>query len=262
MRSRASLFKVVFAVVLLGLLIFLSGTKVATTLREGVLVAIKPIMKIGIPLRRWFSPTVSLSVTEAEQLRQEQQKLRTEAAEANRLREENQSLREFLRFAESRNLQPRGGLVVHYGMEFGKEFLWVERGKQGGVRVGDLAVDANGFFVGMVREAQEKFSRVEIASNPGETFEVEIIPLKVRALAKGLGARSFVLELLPVDTPIQAGDLISLLGAQGSRYSLLFGQVSDLKRSNSSAFREGGGTLLADPTVVREIFFLEARQAP
>ena len=259
MRSRDGLFKMVFAVVLLGLLIFLGSTKIIAFMRESVLAAAKPILKASMPLRRWLSFANILSAEEAEQLFREKQQLQAEAAEVARLREENRAFRTALRFAEDRSMELRGGTVMHYGKEFGKEFLLVERGKRAGVRSGDLAVDTNGFLVGIVKEAYEEFSRVEIASNPGETFEVEIIPLKVRALAKGLGARSFTLELLPADAPVAVGDFVILLGIGGGRYSLPLGQVADLKRNGGSAFKEGRGVLLADPESMREIFFIESR---
>lgn len=262
MRSRAALFKIFFAVILLGLLIFLSSTKIIAVLRESALIAAKPIMKASMPLRRWLSFDNILSTEEAEQLLKEKQQLQAEAAEVARLREENLAFRTALRFAKDRNLELRGGRVMHYGKEFGKEFLLVERGKRAGVRSGDLAVDTNGFFVGIVKEAYEEFSRVEIASNPGETFEVEIIPLKMRALAKGLGAHSFTLELLPADAPVAVGDFVSLLGIGSGRYSLLLGQVTDLKRNGGSAFKEGRGILLADPEGMREIFFVESKPLP
>lgn len=259
MRSRAASVKIVLAVALLGLLIFLNSAKVIAVLQERALVVAKPLLKVGMSLRRWLSPGNTFSAEEQERLLQEKRRLEAEAAEVIRLREENKALRTALGFAKERDLELRGGRVIHYGKEFGREFLWVERGKKAGLRSGDLAVDANGFFVGVVREAREEFSRVEIASNPGETFEVEIVPLKVRALAKGLGAHSFLLELIPADAPLAAGDLVVLLGVGGNRYSLLLGQVADWKQEGNSAFKEGKGTILADPESLREVFFVESR---
>ena len=241
--------KAVFAAILLGLLLFLSNTGFAFSLGAGILNIFKPILFAASDIKQAIS---------AGDTRESLENLRRESARAEieNLTLENNSLRKALRFSEDR-YRLEGSRVVSYRMEFGKEFLFIERGRKEGVKEGDIVVDSLGFLAGVVKEATDAGSHVEVISNPGQTLEVLILPLQIRALAKGIGGRALALELLPQGTPIRTGDFVTLLGIGGVRLSLPLGEVASTKSGGNSAFTEARAVISTKPEILREVFVIK-----
>lgn len=242
--ARFPVIKIVFAVVLLGLLIFFSNARAVKVLRESMLVLSKPLRRAAGEFRPEAEPQFILA----------------DMAELAELRRQNLALKNALGFKEERGINLRGARVLTYGQEFGKEFLLIDQGTAAGIQKNDLALDENRFFVGKVAEVYAEFSRVELASNPGEVFEVSIAPLGVRALAKGLGGRIFSLELLPASSVVRTGDLVSLLGIAGNRYAFSLAEVLSVQSEGGSAFKDGRASLVSHPETLREVFITESRQ--
>lgn len=237
--------KILLSAILLGLLLFLNHTALASSLSEKFLKFVEPVLSRAFYLKQSLSGTEDSGMNESA--------LR---AEVGRLLAENNSLRRALRFSEEK-YRLEGSRVIHYRVEFGKEFLLIDKGKEDGIKTGDAVVDSFGFLVGVSKEVQDSASVVEVISNPGQTLEVEILPLQARALAKGIGARGLVLDLLPQGASIRKGDIINLLGVGGVRRSLLVGEVASVKSGGNSAFLEAGALIGAKPEALREVFIVK-----
>lgn len=251
--TKNPIVKVGLAVILIGLLIFF-GIPRRAVFHDWLVGAAKPLLTVASVTRGFLLPKEELRA-----ILEENQKLKAENAELEILRSSNETLRAALSIEREKNTDLLLAPVFHYGREAGKEFLLTDRGKESGISVGQVAVDHNGLLVGIVREVGDRFSRIEVASNPGETFEVELIPLRVKALAEGIGNRTLVLDLLPVEAPIQRGDYLVLLGLGGDggrHYGIAMGEMVSLKKNGSSAFKKGRATLLAKPELLREVFLI------
>lgn len=241
--------KAVFAAILLGLLLFLSNTGFVSSVEEKFLKTIKQVLSRALILKQILAG----SSTEEyfEDLRETADKMKIES-----LTLENSSLRKALRFSEER-LALEGSRVIYYRVEFGKEFLFIDRGIKEGVKKGDMAIDSLGFLVGVVKESNEAGSHVEIISNPGQTLEVEILPLQIRALARGIGARTLALELLPQGLPLRKGDAVYLLGIGVARRSLPVGEIVSTGLGKNSAFTEARAFVSTKPETLREVFVIK-----
>lgn len=251
MVFKKNVFYVSAAIALLGLLLFFRASTVVKKTGEISAGIMKPVAKSARNLRNFLSYD-----RENEGLLEKFNLLRAENFELETLREENNALRGLLGFKNEKKISLIGGEVVHYGQELGREFLVAEKGSSDGVRKGDLAIDDNGFFVGLVKETYANFSKIEIASVPGETFEVGIVSLGIKALAKGLGNRTFSLELLPSSAEIKPGDFVELIGIAGNRYSFLLGEIKDVDSAGGSAFKNARMIMAAQPEKLKRIFFL------
>lgn len=241
------------ATILAGLLLFFS-LSASLPVKDWTFWAASPLLALVHGIGGVFAPRGSLETMAAEN-----QKLKAENAELEALRSSNTAFKKALGFEEEGGRRLLLAAVSYYGAEAGKEFLVVNRGKEAGISTGVVAVDENGLFVGVVRDVGERFSKIEIASNPGEAFEVEVLPLKIKALARGIGNHTIALELLPIDAPVQSGDYVFLLGIGnegGARYHIPLGEVLSVKKNGSSAFKDGGASLLAKPETLREVYFL------
>lgn len=170
---------------------------------------------------------------------------KTSAFETEKLHEENETLRQLLKLSEGERSVVVAA-IIFYGREAGKEFFILGEGQERGIAEGDVVMDGESRIAGIVREAGRKYAKVNVASNPGETFEAVLIPLRVKVLARGLGARTFSIDLLPQGTPVRKGDFVALLSGSAPGRSLL-AQVSSLESRASGTFQNIRAVLAAQP---------------
>lgn len=247
MLLRKKVFNIVIVFVLLGALIFFNELLGIKNLAFGL---IRPLLETV----RWVNEFGGLSQEELKFFEQSERQ-KTIVFELEQLKSENAVLKKALSFKEENKLSLKGARVIFYSQELGKEFLLIDQGKEAGVKVGDLVVDAEQIFMGMIKEMGNGFAKVGMASNPGETLEVEITSLRVKALARGLGARAFTIDLLPLDTPLRKGDFVGLLN-KGK--FLLLAEIAGEKGVSGNAFKETRALFLARPELAREVFILNS----
>lgn len=257
MAKKEKIITLVVALLLALMLIFFSGAKVVLSARAAVFWALKPLV-LAAERVRFISGSAAFSRNEVVELVGDSQRLRASNVELEKLRSENQALKKVMGFSQNSGLSLKGAEVVLYTHESGREFLQIGAGKDDGVREGDLVIDENLIFVGMVRETGVTSAKVVSASSLGENIEVELIPSKIRALAKGLGARALRLELVPSGTALRRGDLAVLASSQG-RYPFAVGEIVREKPAGSGAFKEVNITHLARPELLRKVFIVFSR---
>ena len=237
----------VAAVILIGMLIFLNNI---LRLKNYIFNLTRPLLDTVVQVRGFISDR------EKEKLLEENQHLKSLVFGLERLQMENSDLKKALSFAEETKIGVKGARVIFFSQGSGREFLIVDQGEGAGVQVGDLVVDGELFFLGTVKETGERFARVGLAANPGETFEVEIMSSRTKALARGLGAGSFAVELLPLDIILQTGDRVGLLSKQKF---LPLAEIVIEKTVGGSTFKEARAVFLAHPELAREVFIISGK---
>lgn len=249
---KATVLKVAAAVLFLGLLIFFSNSGPVKMIRNGSLWILKPFMRIATT---WGGGT-NFSEEDTSRMAPERGNLKAALAELEKLRSENDSLKKALGFKNETPVRFSGARVLFYSKEFGREFLLIDKGENDGTRMGDLVVDSGRILVGKVVEAGQGTSKVEVASNPDLAFEAELIPARTRALAKGLGGRTFSLELVSADAVLKKGDLVMLSSSPARSAGLLLGELVSVAKISGGAFQEVRAFLLARPEMLQEVFII------
>lgn len=238
---------ILITVILIGMLIFFNNV---LGFNNYIFMLIKPFLQMTKGIRGYVSDK------EKETILQENLHLKSLLFELESLRAENSVLKKVLSFAEDIKDELKGAKVIFYSQESGREFLIVDQGREASVQIGDLVVDGELAFVGVVKEVGDGFAKIGVATNPGETFEVEIISSRVKALARGLGAGSMAIELLPLDVPLQKGEFVGLLSGESF---LPLAEIVVEKVVGSSSFKEARAVSLAHPESAREVFIISAR---
>ena len=243
---------VISTVILLGLLIFFRDSTAMRSLRSSLLTGIAPMMRSVLGIRqsvaRLGMPEGTGGAT-AER-NSEEQRAQTEAR-MQALQKENDRLRTALGFKEKNKLNIKGSSVLFYGQEFGNEFLLIDQGKNQGIEQDQLVIDAAGILVGKVSDAEDSFAKISVASNPNEVYEVEFSPYTTKAFAKGIGSRTFSLEMLAHNTVIRGGDFVIVKTERGF---FLAGEVQRVSSTTTSAFKQARAVLLAQPDSLKEVF--------
>lgn len=250
--SRAYL-KFFLAAAAIGLLVFFSKSTPLIKIRAGIFWVLEPAMSLASGVRMAL-----VGVPDGTRENSDSQRLKIVSFELERMREENKTLRSALAFEEESQTLLYGARVVSYLKEFGKEFLLVKASKEIVVSIGTVVVDGNGLLVGLVKEENNGFIKVEVASNSGLTLEVEIIPANVRAVARGLGSRTFAIELLPQDAPVRAGDFVAV--AKVPFPLLLLAEITSVEIQAASVFKESKAVTISRPETLREVFLAVSRR--
>lgn len=212
---------------------------------------IRPILLSLHAFRAWSSGALLQADSAGEMNLYTREKLSVANAEIEALKGENNRLRLALGFKEKNKVNMKGASIVYYGREFGKEYILIDRGTDEDMQKGDMVINANGLFVGTIKDIEGSFAKVGIAANKEEVFDVEILPLGVKAFAKGLGGRVFSLELVAQNVAVRKGDYIMTKGGQ---LSFLLGEVVRVETEGVGIFKEIRGVLLAHPDLEKEVF--------
>lgn len=244
MFQSRTILKFIIPLLILGALIFFSGTAPVNFLKNLAWRILKPVA--GLVMNT--SDRISGGAGE------ENGRLAAALFEIEELRLRMAELEKALAFKEAERLPLSGARVILYVNELGREYLIVDRGRKEGVSEGSLVLGPDQTVLGRIRKVEDSFSKVSLASNPGETFEAEILPLRIPALAKGLGARTFSLELIPQDAPLKRGDLVALSGGR----TFLLGEVSREESSATAAFKEAGAVFMVNPKLFKDVFILQS----
>lgn len=213
--------------------------------RGGALAGLRPLMYAGSNLRlRVF----------AEDGSEDSIRLR---AENEIVREENARLHIALGLEAEIRSRLAASRVLSFGREFGKEYSVISAPQGREFSPGQFVVDERGALVGRVLEAVSSGAKVRIASNPEETLDAEIIPGGVRTIARGLGSRTFLLDLVSNSAPVREGDFVVVRIPGVSRPAIL-GQVVRARRQVNAAFQDIAAVLVARPETLSHAFVVEA----
>lgn len=174
---------------------------------------------------------------------------------AEELSAENELLRAALEFKKREEKKLVGAEVLMYGKELGREFLLINKGINDGIINGSIAYDANGLAVGIVKEAAQDFAKISIMSNPDEVQEVLMLPLRGKGFAKGIGNRTFALELVSIDTVVRKGDMV-VASFPGRIYAHPMAEVVSVSASGTAGLQEVRATLLVKPEMLKQVFIV------
>ena len=244
-------------VILLGLLIFFNTSGTARFFRMQIFNTVSPLARQLNALRLWSAGLTATERTADGETSIEKAKKRAAAnAAIQELTRENDRLRSALSFKDRNKMNMKGASVLYYGRELGKEFLLIDRGSIDGVGNGDAVVDGDGLFVGTVKDVENSFAKVGIAANAEDVFDAQLLPSGVKAFAKGLGNRTFSLELLPQRAVIRVGDYVM---AQAGKSSLTLAEVVRVETSGTGVFKEVRAVLLSHPEMEKEVFVVSGK---
>ena len=240
--------KIVIIFLAAGFLIWFGKSDKGERVRGPALLAVKPFLAIGTQLRLLTLPAVP---------DEPDNRLRALEFTLREKEDENERLKEALNFSQTAKISLIGARVLHYSREAGRELLLINAGKEQGVLAGQLVIDSDKLVVGRVHSAEDNAAIVDIASNPGNTFEVRIIPFSITVLAEGMGGRTLLLRLIPQDALIRRGDFTALLNGQ-----FLLGEIARVEVNTASAFRQARAILQARPERLEEIFIIPSPIKP
>lgn len=235
--------------------IFSSSAPTMRRFKDRLMWLAEPLMRsarvITLSLRESSAP----DTRERAELIEENEQLRFRQQAHELLQEKYENLRNLVGFKDRALIRVQGANVLLSANESGKEFLVVDVGKDKNIREGALAIDAHKALVGIIREVGDQFSKISLASNAGEVFDAQVIPLGIKTLARGIGGRAFFVELIPRGTPIRASDFV-VIPNQFGKDAIVLGAIVQVSAGGTGVFQEARATLLAKPDTLEDVFIL------
>jgi rod shape-determining protein MreC len=174
---------------------------------------------------------------ENENLKSENQSLLVKTVELEKLNKEN----DILRAALGLDLQEEFNLEISQviGKDISEDYLIINKGIADGLSLNLPVINQEKYLIGKVSEVYNNTSKIQLLTSKDSSFDVEIFEKEIYVLAKGKGNLNIQLELIPRDKEINSGDKV-LSSALGGNFpgGLLVGEVSKVKRSDTTSFQE------------------------
>ncbi|MBI3420702.1 MAG: rod shape-determining protein MreC [Candidatus Sungbacteria bacterium] len=241
-------------IVFIVIILIVSSTRIGSAFRYGIVRSAAPLLRISGAFEQRIRTLVSGdSAQQIDAMRQENERLSILVAQLQSMRRENEDLRAALDFKKRHSVGLQGADVLGRGNESGSEFLLIGQGQGAEVDKGALVVDAAGGLVGRVHESDSEFAKVIVASSPGQTFEASVIPIGIKTLARGIGGRTFSLELIPAHVSLRRGDFVTIQ-TDARETPILLATVIATSTGGTSAFQEVKAILIARPELLDAVF--------
>jgi len=116
-------------------------------------------------------------------------------------------------------------------------YVIINRGSDDGMRRGMPVVTQEG-LIGRIESVTAGAARVQLIIDPASTVNVRLEPSQAQAVLRGQITGELVLEMIPQDANVQAGDLVLTSGLGGGYpQNILIGQVTSVRTREQDIFQ-------------------------
>lgn len=225
------------------LLLAVSSNPFVRDIQHGVAFAFKPVQVAIDGFARNVS-SIAATITEIDQLRQENAKLRAdnEALEAlsrsaQEVQRENEQLTGLLQLRNGLQYQTRPVTVIARESSEARRAIVIDRGSDDGIQVGQIVIAAGGALAGRVVEVGSNFAHVVLVSDSTSTVIGQLLSSAATGKVIGQLGGALVMQDVDAGSTVTIGEEvftagIELGGGIRSPYpkGLLIGSVGDVKR--------------------------------
>lgn len=174
---------------------------------------------------------------ENQALRIEIQGLKTQIIGLKNLEEENRFLRGALALELPERLELLFADVVMKNIA--DDFILINKGAENGLEEDMAVITAEKVLIGKITTVFNGFSQVSLITNKEIGFAVDIQDRDCMAKTKGIGNSAFILDFIPREKEIFAGDYVSTAGQEaGLPKGLLVGEIVDIQKSDLSVYQQ------------------------
>lgn len=206
-------------------------------LRVSTQVIVAPISAGGEyvtrPLRGFFAWAGDLGVSRSqlEELRSQNQSLRTRVAELEEARLENERLRELVKLTQPRDLESIAARVIGRPANAWEGVITIDRGTSDGLAVGMPVIGPQG-LLGQIVEVAAGSARVRLITDQRSGVAAMIQRSRARGVVKGSIDGQLSFDFVSVDTSVSAGDTVITSGIGGVYpKGIVVGEVAEVGTS-------------------------------
>lgn len=149
--------------------------------------------------------------------------------------------------------------VVGYQPESFRQFVTLDRGRRDGIRPGMVAM-SDGTVVGLISEAAEGTSRLQLASDPQFRLVARDQESGALGLLRGQLGGGLVLEKIAASDQVKPGDTIATSGLGGIPGNLYIGEIQAVNDRKGSIFQSAQITPMRSPATLRFVMVVAGPQ--
>lgn len=248
MRRENRFFWQIF-IILLIFGIFILASRLQDNLKEVIYFILFPLQEkiwhISQKITHFFFTISSIDKLKKENeiLRAENQALQFQLLRLLDLKEENERLRESLNLGLEKEFKLV--LVKVAGKDVFENTLLINKGLNHGISEGLPVITSQKILVGKISKVYKNFSKVDLISKEGFSFDVRVGSERILAKATGKGNLKLKISFLPPDFELDEEKIIfsSSLGGIFPD-NLLIAKIKEIKKLPLENFKEGEAELL------------------
>jgi rod shape-determining protein MreC len=211
--------------------------------RVGVQTVTAPVGAAGEWVSRPFSGFFSwvgdlgVSRSQLEQLRLQNERLRSRVAVLEEARLENVRLRGLIRIQQAKDLETLGAHVIGRPTNSWDGIITIDRGSSDGVKRGMPVVGARG-LLGQTISVAKGSSKVRLITDQRSGVASMVQRNRAEGVAKGTLSGGLTLDFVSVESTVKAGDVVITSG-MGGIYpkGLVVGEVKTVDRRSNSLYQ-------------------------
>ncbi|MFC1789853.1 rod shape-determining protein MreC, partial [Patescibacteria group bacterium] len=173
---------------------------------------------------------------ENDELRLKLQEKEAEIVSLQELKRENETLREALQIGLAEEFKLV--FVEVTGKDISGDYIVINKGEKDGISIDMSVISEQKTLIGKISETYDSFSKITLISNKNFSFDAKISNSDIYGIIKGKGNLNLSLELVPRDSEIKEGDLVSTASLGGVfPEGILVGSIESVKKSDVESFQ-------------------------
>lgn len=172
------------------------------------------------------------------ELENENSRLLSENIELNQLRKENDFLKKQARLGISSAVSIEPAHIFWVSKNFFDSRALISKGREAGIKEGDLVVAKGDVFAGKIVKAEDNFSSAVLVSDSEALISVTVLGKDIFGLVKADNQKNLWLDLVGPAEEIKEGDLLVTNGLDGIQQGLKVGKVKSIISNQASVVRK------------------------
>lgn len=249
------------ALVFVVILLFLDTRGLLDPVKSTLLGLPKPITSITTsvvrPVKNFFATIFSLKglVKENAELTTKVRDLEHKLVDSEQFRIENEVLRQELDFKKTKNMQLVSCGVLALDPQGISDTIVLSCGEENGAREGQ-AIISQGYLVGIIIHVGNRTSTAILITNINSSVDARVNSYSTEGVVKGSFGSGIVLDLIPQNSQINKGDLVTTAGISDVvPKNILIGSVGETVSRQSDLFKKAA---LISPVKFHDLEFVFA----
>lgn len=180
-----------------------------------------------------FLTSAGITNEENNNLKEENQKLLGEIVSLREVARENEFLREQMRLSIQDEKELILAEVIGQDLFGLNKYFLINKGRKDGVKEKSVVISSGNILVGQIIEVVESFAKVRLITDPNSKINVLIQESEITGLVKSDHGLDLVIDLLPQEEIVNAGEIVVTSGLAGVFPAGLFvGQIQEIISSD------------------------------
>ncbi len=187
--------------------------------------------------------------------------METEIGKLGEVKKENEMLRQLLQFDKQKEFALKEALIIGKNSDNLGRYLIIDKGADGGIKIGDAVIVANGLLVGKISEVSSGFSKVKLIISSDSAIAALSQDSRTSGIVKGQYNLSLVMDMISPNDALNPGEYIITSGQDDIfPKGLLIGKINQVISNPGNIFKTATMDSLLIFEKLETIYILSKKQ--